>query len=290
MSLIKPMRLKADLLLLLVTVIWGTAFVAMRMAAGHGTIFYLNGIRFLLGGLLLLPFVKIRKAYTLRNLVYVGLAGLALFGGVTFQQAGLAMTTAGNGGFLTSLYVVIVPFLLWVFWHEKPGLRLGFSALLAVAGGFLLSTKGTMALNGGDVLVFIGSFFWALHVIVVGKGQAHIDPLPFALGQFIVCGLVSTIIGAFIERPAMAELVSVLPAVLYTGIFSIAVGFTFQVIAQKHTPSVDAAIILSLEAVFAALFGWLILGESLEPIQLLGCGAILLAVVLVQFKGKIIAA
>ena len=132
--------------------------------------------------------------------------------------------------------------------------------------------------------MFVGSFFWAMHVIVVAKAQGRIAPLPFALGQFIFCGLLNLITGVLIEHPGRSDVLFVLPAILYTGVLSIAVGFTLQVIAQQHTPPNDAALILSLESVFAALFGWLFLHEVLLPVQLAGCALILIAVALVQVK------
>jgi drug/metabolite transporter (DMT)-like permease len=212
----------------------------------------------------------------------VVLAGFALYVAIGFQQAGLATTTAGNGGFLTSLYVVIVPLLLWAFWGERPSAPTGIAVLLAIGGGFLLSTGGRFRVQPGDLLVLAGSFFWAGHVIVVAKGQERIAPLPFAFGQFSVCGVLNLITGAVFERPTAAEMIFVLPAILYTAVFSIALGFTFQILAQKHTPPNDAALILSLESVFAALFGRLFLEERLQPIQIAGCLGILAAVALVQ--------
>jgi drug/metabolite transporter (DMT)-like permease len=282
------MRLKADLLLLLVALLWGSAFAVMRVAAGHNTIFLLNGSRFLLGGLLLLPFARVRGAFNRRNLLYVFLAGFALYTAVGFQQAGLATTTAGNGGFITILYVVAVPIILWLGWRERPSLKVGLAVGAAVLGGFLLSTAGTYHIASGDLLIFAGSFFWAMHVVVVGKAQGHIPALPFAAGQYLVCGVLSLVTGAFIEHPSQSDMLYVFPAILYTAVFSIAIGFTLQVIAQKHTPSNDAALILSAEAVFAALFGWIFLHETLLPVQLAGCALIFGAVILVQLKdGKI---
>ena len=278
------MRLKADLQLFLVTVLWGSAFAVMRLAAGHHTIFLLNGSRFLLGGLILLPLTKLRGAFNRSNLVFVALAGFALYAAIAFQQAGLVTTTAGNAGFITSLYVVIVPIGLWIFWHERPSPMMGIAIPMAIAGGFLLSTGGSFRVQSGDVLMFVGSFFWAMHVIVVAKAQGRISPLPFAVGQYLFCGILNLITGAFFEHPSQADMLYVLPAVLYTAVFSIALGFTFQVIAQKHTPANDAALILSLEAVFAAFFGWLFLHEVLLPLQLAGCAMILIAVALMQIK------
>jgi drug/metabolite transporter (DMT)-like permease len=278
------MRLKADLTLLGVTVIWGSAFAVMRMAAGHGTVFILNGLRFLLGALLLLPFVKLRGAFNRGNLVYVALAGFALFMGIGLQQTGLVTTTAGNAGFITSLYVVIVPLISWILWKERPSSLTGVAVVMALAGGFLLSTGGSFQVRFGDVLVFIGSFFWAMHVVVVGKVQGKMEALPFAMGQFAVCGLLGLVTGLFSEHPSQSNMLTLIPAILYTGIFSIAIGFTLQVVAQKHTPANDAALIMSLESVFAVLFGWLFIRESLLLIQIAGCILILAAVVLVQVK------
>jgi drug/metabolite transporter (DMT)-like permease len=278
------MRLKADFLLLFVSILWGSAFAVLRLAAGHHTIFLLNGARFFLGGLLLLPWLKWKSAFRRSNLLYVLLAGLALYAGGSLQQAGLASTTAGNGGFITALSVVIVPFYLWAGWRERPSLVTGLGVVLALAGAFLLSTGGSFRVGRGDVLVFLGAFLWALHIVVVGKGLRFIEPLPFAFGQFILCGLLNLATGAMFERPIPADLLQVLPAVLYTAVLSIAVGFTLQVVAQKHTPPSDAVLIMSMEAVFAALFGWAYLGERLQPVQLVGCALILAAVVLVQAR------
>lgn len=276
------MRVKADLLLLFVTIIWGSAFAVMRFAAGHGTIFFLNGSRFLLGALVVLPFARFKGALTRRNWAYPVLGGFALYAGVAFQQAGLATTSAGNGGFITSLYIVIVPFILWAFWKERPTWRLGLAVAIAIVGGYLLSTAGRFSIRPGDALIFAGSFFWAMHVVVVSKVQGKMNALPFAFGQFAICGVLNILTAPFVEHPTRQVISLLLPAILYTGIFSVGLAFTLQVIAQKHTPANDAALIMSLESVFAVIFGWIFLHEALLPIQIGGCILILAAVLLVQ--------
>lgn len=279
------MRIKADLLLLFVALLWGSAFAVMRVAAQYDIVFLLNGSRFLLGGLLILPFIRMKETFSRRNIHLVFLAGFALFSAVTFQQLGLKTTTASNAGFITILYVVIVPAVLWIGWGEQPALKIWMAVAAALLGGFLLSTGGTYRAARGDLLVFFGSFFWAMHVIVIGKAQGRISLLSFACSQYLVCGTLSVVVGAFLEKPSFAIMGSLLPAVLYTAVLSIAVGFTLQVFAQHYTPENDASLILSMEAVFAALFGFIFLGEVLSPIQIIGCALIITAVIVVQFGG-----
>jgi drug/metabolite transporter (DMT)-like permease len=278
-------RLKADLTLLLVTVFWGTAFAVLRIALEHQVVHYLNGLRLLLGAVLLLPLAVWQKErIEKQQLPIILLTGLILFFAAGLQMIGLSTTTAGNAGFITSLYVVIVPFLLWWGWGEKPSFLLLVAVVLAVIGGFLLSTGGTLRLMTGDLWVGASSLFWALHVVIVGRFARRLPPLSYASGQFFIAGVLSLLAGMFLEHPSQADFVAILPSALYTGVFSVAVGFTLQVMAQKHTPAGDAALILSLEAVFAAFFGWLFVREVLLPVQLAGCGLILLAVILAQAK------
>ncbi len=278
------MRLKADLILLFVSVIWGSAFVAQRLAGMSGGVFLFNGMRFLLAVIILLPFVRFRERPGRGFFAWAFIAGLVMFAGTAFQQAGLAYTTAGNAGFLTSLYVVIVPFVLLAGWGEKPRLPAMIAVVLAAAGAFLLSTGGTFRLMRGDTLELAGAVFWALHVVLLGKFASRFDPLAFSLGQFLVCGLLSLGTSLAFEGPVLADAVSLAVLVLYTGVLSVGVGYTLQVWGQRHTPPTDAALILSLEAVFAVAAGWLILDESLLPVQLAGCGLIFLGVMLTQVQ------
>ena len=212
------------------------------------------------------------------------LGGFSLYAALSLQQAGLTTTTAANAGFITCLYVVIIPLVLWIIWKERPSAVIFAAIPLAIGGGYLLSSGGSLRLQAGDLMVFISSFFWAMHVIVVAKSQGRIAAMPFAFGQTMVCSLLCLLTGVWFEHPSQADWVAMLPAILYTGVFSIALGFTLQVFAQKHTPANDAALILSMEAVFAAVFGWLMIKEALMPIQILGCGLILASVLLVQMK------
>lgn len=278
-------RLKADLTLLLVTVFWGTAFAVFRIALEHNVVHYLNGLRLLLGAALLFPLALWQKESVEKaQFPIILLTGVVLFFACGLQMIGLVTTSAGNAGFITSLYVVIVPFFLWLGWGEKPSFLLLVAVVLAILGGFLLSTGGSLRLMTGDLWVGASSLFWALHVIIVGRFAKRLPPLSYASGQFFVAGVLSLLVGAFLEHPSQADFLAILPSAVYTGIFSVAVGFTLQVMAQKHTPPGDAALILSLESVFAAFFGWLFVGEVLLPVQLLGCGLILAAVILAQAK------
>jgi drug/metabolite transporter (DMT)-like permease len=278
-------RLRADLTLLLVTVFWGTAFAVLRIAMEHHVVHYLNGLRLVLGAILLFPLALWQKERLEKShLLIILLTGVVLYFAAGLQMVGLATTTAGNAGFITCLYVVIVPFIMWFGWGEKPSLLLLIAVVLAVVGGFLLSTGGTMHFLTGDLWVAASSLFWALHVVIVGRFAKRLPPLIYASGQFFIAGLLSLLTGAVLEHPSQADFVAILPSAIYTGIFSVAVGFTLQVLAQKHTPPGDAALILSMEAVFAAFFGWLFVGEVLLPVQLAGCGLILLAVILAQAK------
>jgi drug/metabolite transporter (DMT)-like permease len=278
------MRLKADLTLFFVAVIWGSAFVAQRLAGMAGSVFLFNGVRFLLAVAVLLPFVRFRERPGRGFFKWVLIAGMAMFAGTALQQAGLAYTTAGNAGFLTSLYVVIVPFVLLAGWGEKPRLLAVVAVVLAAAGAFLLSTGGTFRLMRGDALELAGAVFWAVHVVLLGKFATRFDPLAFSLGQFLVCGLLNLGLSFGIEQPVWPDVTSLAAPILYTGILSVGVGYTLQVWGQRHTPPTDAALILSLEAVFAVIGGRLILDESLLPVQLAGCGLIFLGVMLTQAR------
>lgn len=278
------MRFKADLTLLFVSVLWGSAFVFQRVVGEQGNVYFFNGLRFLLGAVILLPFMRKKNDISRTQLLWMGVAGAVLFSGAALQQAGIQYTTAGNAGFITSLSVVIVPFVLWVGWRERPRWLAVVAAIMAGVGAYLLSTGGKFQVQRGDALELAGAFFWALHLVILGKFAVRFASIQFAAGQFLVAGLLNTLVGFFLEQPIFN--LAFAGAVTYTAVFSVGIGYTLQVWAQRYTPPSDAAIILSLEAVFAMLSGWLFLAENLNWLQTIGCGFILGGVLLTQLPQR----
>jgi drug/metabolite transporter (DMT)-like permease len=282
----KRAQLWADLFLLLIALIWGSAFVAQRRGMEQVGPFAFNATRFAVGALVLAPVLGWRRlremsAAALRDGV---LLGVILFGGASLQQIGLIHTTAGKGGFITGLYIVLVPLLLALVWREQLGWSDWLGAGVAVVGLFLLSIQADFRLAPGDGWVLGCALMFALHVIAVGKIAPRRDPLRLAVVQYAVCSLLSVPVTLILEPGTWGGVILALPAVLYTGILSTGLGYTGQVFAQRHTKSTHAAIILSMESVFAALAGWLLLGETLTAQQLVGCGLMLAGMLLAQVR------
>jgi drug/metabolite transporter (DMT)-like permease len=279
------MRLKADITLFLISIIWGSAFVAQRVAGQMGSVYLFNGFRYLLAALVVLPFVGRNSISSLPRDQYkwMAIAGSLLFVASALQQAGIVYTTAGNAGFITSLYVVLIPVVLFIFWREKPHWLMIVAFFLAGVGAFLLSTGGRFEVHAGDALELIGALFWAFHVVILGKFASRFESLSFSVGQLFVCGILSLGIGLFVE-PMISFNGQILFAIAYTALFSLGLCYTLQVWAQRHTPPADAALLLSLESVFAVLAGWLLLREQLVLVQILGCALIFVAVLLSQIK------
>jgi drug/metabolite transporter (DMT)-like permease len=279
------MRLKADLTLLLVSIIWGSAFVAQRVAGQMGSVYLFNGARYLLAALVVLPFVGRRNISSAPRPQYkwMFIAGFFLFLGSALQQAGMIHTTAGNAGFITSLYVVLVPIVLFFLWGEKPHWLAIVAVFLAGAGAFLLSTGGRFEVQTGDALELLGALFWTFHVVTLGKYASRFEAMSFSVGQLLVCGILNLSLGLFVE-PMITFTWQMSIAIAYTAFFSLGLCYTLQVWAQRHTPPADAALILSLESVFAVISGWLLLNERLDSIQVVGCVLIFIAVVISQFK------
>lgn len=277
-------RLGADSLLLLAAILWGGGFVAQRVASTALGFFAYNGLRFVLAGVLLIP-LCIRSLKGIgKNAYWILPAGVLLFAGSALQQAGVESTTAGAAGFITGIYVVLVPLFLSLFWKLKVPWINWLAALAALVGTYLLSTGGRVfSPSRGDMLVLIGSVLWAFHVIIVGMAVKHLNVFVFSVGQFLLCGLLHLGCSVFINPPTVSAIQTVWPAIIYGGVFSVAGGFTLQAIGQSKAPAADAALILSLEAVFAAIFGALFLTERLDPVQIVGCAIIMAAILAAQF-------
>ena len=284
------MRFKADLTLLLVAIIWGSAFVAQRLAGQMGSVYLFNGARYLLAALVVLPFARKARqdadtfhTISLEQYKWMFIVGFVLFGGSAVQQVGLLYTTSGNAGFITSLYVVLVPIALFLFWREKSHWVSVAAVLLAGGGASLLSTGGKFEVRLGDVIELIGALFWTFHVIMLGKYASRFEAMSFSVGQLVVCGVLNLAVGIFAEK-SMPWNLPLLGAIAYTAFFSLGLCYTLQIWAQRHTPPADAALILSLESVFAVISGWFLLDEKLTSIQIFGCLLIFVAVLISQFK------
>jgi drug/metabolite transporter (DMT)-like permease len=277
---------KSDLLLLLIAAIWGGGFVAQRQGLEFVGPFTFNGVRFALGSLSLLPLILISQRRQNRmpgalpkggtRSLFLGgaLAGAALFLGASLQQVGMVYTTAGNAGFITGLYVVIVP-LLGLFWGQRPSAGTWIGALLAAFGLFLLSVSAAFTIGFGDLLELLGAIFWAGHVLLIGWLSPRLDSLKLSAVQFAVCSLLSLLTAFCIETVSLSTIVQGAYPILYGGLISVGFAYTMQVVAQRDAHPAHTAVILSAEGVFAAIGGWLLLGEVLGGRALLGCSLML---------------
>lgn len=281
--------LRADLLMLLTAMIWGSGFVAQTAGMHHIGPFLYSGLRFALGSLCLLPLVLGRggsetrhEPFMTRGLWLGGvLMGLALALGINLQQVGLLFTSVTNSGFITGLYVIVVPLLGLLLGH-KTGTGTWLGAALAVAGMFLLSVGDNFQVSSGDWLQLAGAFVWGGHVVLVGLFASRHDPIRLAFLQFATCAVVSLVLALVMEPIDLDSIIAAGPALLYGGIVAVGIGYTLQVVAQKDAIASHAAIILSLEAVFAAIAGAWLLGEALQPRGYLGCALMLAGMLIAQ--------
>lgn len=284
-------HLRADGLLLLTALIWGAAFVAQRLGMEHVGPFTFNGVRFLLGALALQPLIwRMQKgrdgagAPFGRLLRYGLMAGCVLFAGAALQQVGIVYTTAGKAGFITGLYVVMVP-LFGLLFRQRAGAGTWAGAVTAAAGLYLLSVNEDFSIAYGDVLELMGAVFWAGHVLLIGRlspGLDATDAVKLAAVQFAVCSLLSLGVAVATEPMALAGIAKASVPILYGGLMSVGIAYTLQVVAQRDANPAHAAIILSMEAVFAAAAGYFVLGEVLSLRALAGCGLMLGGMLLSQ--------
>lgn len=288
--------IKADILLLITALIWGFAFVAQRVGMEYVGPFTFNAVRFALGSLSLIPLLFVFRDQNTTGdsnpslslsgvIVRGGLTGLVLFAGASLQQVGLVYTTAGKAGFITGLYVVIVP-ILWMFLGQKSGSGTWIGALLAVVGLYLLSVTESFTIQFGDLLEIIGAFFWATHIILVGKFSRIISPIKLSIIQFAFCSLFSFITAFIFETVEISTILDATIPILYGGLCSVGIAYTIQVFAQRHAHPAHAAILLSLESVFAAVGGWLLLDEFLSTRGKIGCLLMFVGMLFSQLKKK----
>ena len=286
-------RLRADLMLFLTAFIWGTAFIAQK-DANHsmGPITFV-GMRFLLSALVLIPLALYEKRraaatqakpFTRRDWLQALIVGLCLFSGGALQQLGLVTTTATNGGFLTALYVVIVPFMVWGLNRTRPRLLVIAACAVSIAGAWLLTDDGSARhWSFGDLLVVLADFAWALAITVIADFMQRTHrPFFLSLAQYCITAVLGLCIGLIFEPVSLSGISAAAPAILYAGLLSGGVAYTLGIVAQRYTPPAEASLIMCLESVFAALAGAVMLHERLTFTAGVGCALILMGVVMVE--------
>ena len=288
---------KNFILLFLTALIWGVAFVAQSVAMNYIGPYTFNAVRSLLGGIVLVPCVFLfgqKKKSVIDedpskgtaidrpgDMITGGLlCGIMLFLSTTLQQVGIQYTTVAKAGFITALYIILVP-ILGIFLKKRVSVQIWISVVIAIIGLYLLCMKGSFYLGQGDFLVLLCSLCFALHILVIDHFTDKVNGVKLSCIQFFVSGLLSSILMFLFEAPAISAIFSAWLPIVYGGVFSSGIAYTLQIIGQKGTDPTIASLILSLESVVSVLAGWIILGQSLTPREILGCllmfGAIILA-------------
>lgn len=290
----KKITLGNSLILLLTACIWGVAFVAQSVGMDYMGPLTFTGLRFLMGGILILPLAVWRWRFHRRigeeipaKITWKGgcMCGLALCTATLLQQWGLLHTTVGKAGFLTALYIIIVP-VLGLFLGKKVGGRVWICAGIAVFGLYLLCLKESFSMAKGDLLVLICAVLFSLHILIIDRVSPKTDGVVLSCIQFFVAGVIG-MTGAFLwEAPSVSQIAAGLIPLAYAGFLSSGVAYTLQIIGQKNMDPTAASLILSLESVISVLAGWLILDQRLSGRELLGCGMVFAAVILVQLPER----
>ena len=291
-------QIKANFLLLLTAAVWGLAFVAQKLGSEHVGAFTFNGIRFMLGALSLLPIIYTGKrkkgltkedtngsenfAFTLKMGIIIG---SILFLGAGLQQFGMAYTTASKAGFITGLYIVLVP-VVGTFLRQVTGINTWFGVGLAFVGLYLLSINKGFTMEFGDLLMLCSSFAFTAHILVIDYATKRVDSISLSCVQFFTCAFLNIICAVFFEDIAISGILKAGVPILYGGLLSVGVGYTLQVVAQKDAKPSHAAILMSMESVFSCLGGMLILKERLSPRGMFGCLLIFIAIIISQLPGK----
>lgn len=296
-------RFKGELILLTTAFIWGTSFVSQKLGMNYIEPLTFGASRFLLGALALIPVILIfdtlnkkkkndettesnKNKYNNKDLIIGGvLCGIAIFFGASFQQIGLVSTTVGKAGFITALYIVLVP-IFGLFMRKKINLFTWVGVILSVFGLYLLCIQEDFSIQKGDAIVLAGTAFWALQIIIVDIYVNRVDSLKLSLVQFITAGVLSTIAAIVFENPSIASIIDCAGPILYTAIMVVGVAYTLQIVGQRYTNPTISAIIMSLESVFSAISGVIFLNESMNIKELIGCAFMFLAVIITQVNPK----
>ena len=291
----KKTNLWTNGLLLLTAMIWGFAFVAQVDGVNYVGPLTLNGTRFALGVISLLPVVLIfekgRSGREERKKTFVAslFAGTVLFCASTLQQIGIVYTrSAGVAGFITGLYIVLIPIACFLIFRQKTGVQVWIGAVCAVVGLFLLCYKAGEGFRFGigELLILIGSFFWTAHMILVDRLGKNLRSLHFAWGQFFVCAIWGVVSMFLFETPTLGGILEAKWAILYCGVLSVGVAYTLQVIAQKRADPTFAAILLSTESVFSAIGGAVFGMDHISALGYAGCALIFAGVLISQRPDK----
>lgn len=282
-------------MLLLTAAIWGCAFVAQSVGMDYLGPFTFNSVRCLLGAAVLIPVIlMVRRDKTKeqkrrenpKTLLIGGLCcGAAFTIATTVQQIGIMYTTAGKAGFITALYILIVP-VMGIFLGKKAGVKVWIGVAVAVVGMYLLCIKEGFTISKGDFLILLCAVVFSVHILLIDYFSPRVDGVSMSCIQFLVCGVVSAVPMMMWERPTMDAILAAWMPIVYAGVFSCGVAYTLQIIAQKHVDPTVASLLLSLESVFSVLAGWVILGEKMNGKELLGCVLVFAAVILAQLPEK----
>ena len=299
----KKMTGKNTLMLFLTAFIWGTAFVAQSVGMDYIGPFTFTCVRSLIGGIFLIPCIcfldkwraendgaerqkKADRKEEKKNVILGGICcGLALCVASNLQQIGIQYTTVGKAGFITALYIVLVP-IFGIFLKKKAGVRIWISVAISVAGLYLLCITDKLVLAKGDILVLLCAVVFTIHILVIDYFSPKADSVRIACTQFFITGVLSAIPMFLFETPRLSDIFAAAVPVLYAGVLSSGVAYTLQIVAQKDADPTVASLILSLESVFSVLGGWVILGQKLSIREIAGCILMFSAIILAQLPGN----
>ena len=299
-ELLKKSTFKSSLMLFLAAFIWGTAFVAQSVGMDYLGPLSFNGTRLLMGSLVLAPVICFnrrsaakkhkenegKRPGSLKTTIIGGVCcGLALCAAALLQQIGMLYTTVGKAGFITTLYIILVP-VFGIFLKKRIPGKVWGGAAIAAFGMYLLCMSESLSLGRGDALVFFCAILFSVHILVIDHFSPRVDGVELSCIQFLTAGIIGSILAFLFEKPDIGDFVNGIVPLAYAGILSSGVAYTLQVVGQRDTDPTVASLILSLESVVSVLAGWVVLRQALTGRELAGCGLVFCAVILVQLPGK----